>query len=41
MTNGRVVFQRDLDIHEDWARRNLTKFSKKKCAPQLELLYGP
>ena len=39
MTNGRAVFHRDLDILEDWARRNLIKFSKKKSAPQVEELH--
>lgn len=39
MTNGRAIFQRDLDILEDSARRNLLKFSKKKPAPQVEQLH--
>lgn len=37
MTNGRPIFQRDLDILEDSARRNLIKFSKKSAAQVEEL----
>lgn len=38
MTNGRAIFQRDLEILEDLARRNLIKFSKKS-APQVGQLH--
>lgn len=37
MTNGRAIFQRDLDILEDFTR-SLIKFSKKS-APQVEQLH--